>query len=148
MLFRSDPTGVLQTLAPVGSGVASHSNLQETESPSGSFPDAPRSRLTSLPAPSTARAQESASAEPTLSAPMSEDAPALHEDPGPARADPDEVSNALARADQDGVSQIPALVGSGNPSNANPQEMELSSTKIISTPQPAVEISGHADPSE
>ena len=71
---------------------------------------------------------------------MSEDAPALQEDPGPARADPDEVSDAL--------SEIPAPVGSGDPSNANPQEMELSSTKITSIPQPAVAIPGQADPSE
>ena len=106
------------------------------------------SPLTSLPAPSTARAVGSASPEPTLSPPMPENAPALQENPGPARADPDEVSNALARADQHGVSQIPALVGSGDPSNANPQETELSSTKIPSIPQPAVQLSGKENPSE
>ena len=143
---RADPDEVSATPAPVGLAGTSPTNPQETESPSGSFLDA--SQLTSSPAPSTARAKESASAEPTLSAPMSEDAPAPQEDAGPARADPDEVSEALARPNQDGVSATPALVGSGGPSNANPQETESSSTKIPSIPQPAVEISGHADPSE
>ena len=85
-------------------------------------PDPEALPLTSFPAPSTAPIHESDSADPTLSAPMSEDVPALQEDPGPARADPDEVSEALARPDQDGVSATPALVGSGDPSNANPQE--------------------------
>ena len=129
-----DSDVVSKTPASVGSGGTSNTNPQETEAPSGSFPGAPR--LTSLPAPSTARAPESAPAEPTLSAPMSEDVPALPEDPGPACADPDEVS------------ATPAQVGSGGTSNTNPQEMELSSTKITSIPQPAVEISGHADPSD
>ena len=143
---RADPDEVSATPAQVGSGSTSNTNPQDTESPSGSFPDAPR--LTSLPAPSTARAQESASAEPTLSAPMSEDAPALQEDPGPACADPDEVSEALARPDQDGVSETPALVGSVVTSNANPQETELSSPKVPSIPQPSVKLPCHANPSE
>ena len=79
---------------------------------------------------------------------MSEDAPVLQEDPGPARADPDEVSETPAHADEDGVSETHAPVGSGGTSDANLQETELSSTKIPSIPQPAIEISGHADPSE
>ena len=128
------------------SGAQSSSEASSSARLEVSHPEA--SPLTSFPAPSTAQIQETASVERTQGVPRAEDTRAIQEDSGYARADPDEVSNALARADQDGVSQIPALVGSGNPSNANPQEMELSSTKIISTPQPAVEISGHADPSE
>ena len=107
---RADPDEVSATPAHVGSGGTSDTNPQETESPPGSFPDA--SRLTSFPAPSTASAQESASAEPTLSAPMSEDVPALQEDPGLARASPDEVS------------KTPASVGSGGTSNSNLQETQ------------------------
>ena len=134
---HTDPDEVSATPAQAGSGSTSNTNPQETESPSGSFPDASRSRLTSLPAPSTARAPKSAPAEPTLSAPMSEDAPALHEDPGPARADPDEVS------------ETPAPVGSGVTSNANPQETESPSTEVSLTPQCAVEHSSSiADISE
>ena len=106
------------------------------------------SPLTFLSAPWTAQIQETASVERTQSVPRAEDTPTPQEDSSSARADPDEVSEALARPDQDGVSATPALVGSGGPSNANPQEMELSSTKITSIPQPAVEISDHADPSE
>ena len=77
---------------------------------------------------------------------MSEDAPQA--DPGLAWIDSGEVSETPAHADEDGVSETPALVGSGGTYNANPQETELSSTKIPSIPQPAIEISGHADPSE
>ena len=145
---RADPDEVSAKPAQAGSGSTSNTNPQETESPSGSFLDASRSRLTSLPVPSTARAPESAPEKSTLSAPMSEDAPALQEDPGPARADPDEVSEALARPDQDGVSETPALVGSVVTSNANPQETELSSPKVPSIPQPSVKLPCHANPSE
>ena len=131
---RADPDDVSETPAPVGFSGTSDANLQETESSSGSFPDAPR--LTSLPAPSTARAQESAPAEPTLSAPMSEDAPALQEDPGPARADPDEVS------------ETPS-VGSGGTSDTNLQEMQSRSTEISPIRPSAVELSSSlADTSE
>ena len=115
---RADPDEVSATPAQVGSGGTSNTNPQETESPLGSFLDA--SQLTSSPAPSTARAPESAPAEPTLSAPMSrsEDAPALLEDPVPARADPDEVS------------ETPARVSSGGTSKTNPQETESPSTEV------------------
>ena len=113
---RANPDEVSATPAPVGFSGASYANPQETESPSGSFPDAPR--LTSLHAPSTACAQKSASAEPTLSAPMSEDAPGLHENPGPARAAPDEVC------------ETPARVSSGGTSYTNPQETESPLTEV------------------
>ena len=133
---RADPDEVSATPAQVGSGGTSNANPQETESPSGSFPDAPR--LTSLPAPSTACAQESASAEPTLSAPMSEDAPALQEDPGSARADPDEVSETPARV---------GLCGTSN--DVNPQETESPSTEISPILPSAIELSSSiADTSE
>ena len=133
---RADPDEVSETPAPVAFSGTSDVNPQETESPSGSIPDAPR--LTSLPAPSTARAQESAPAEPTLSAPMSEDAPALQEDPGPARADPDEVS------------ETPAPVGSGVSSNSNPQETQSLLTEVSPILPSAVEHSSSslADTSE
>ena len=49
---------------------------------------------------------------------MSENAPALREDPGPARADPDEVS------------ETPARVSSGGTSKTNPQETESPSTEV------------------
>ena len=113
---RADPDEVSATPAPVGFSGASDANPQETESPSGSFPDAPR--LTSLPAPSTARAQESASVERTQGVPRAEDTPALQEDPGPACADLDEVS------------ETPASVGSGGTSKTNPQETESPSTEV------------------
>ena len=111
-------------------------------------PDPEALPLTSFPAPSTAPIHESDSAEPTQSAPMSEDAPVLQEDPGPARADPDEVSETPAHADEDGVSETHAPVGSGGTSDANLQETEWSSTEIPSLSQPAIQHSGHADPSE
>ena len=142
----ADPDEVSETPAQVGSGSISNTNPQETESPSGSFPDVPR--LTSLLAPSTPQIQESASVERTQGVPRAEDTPALQEDPGPACADPDEVSEALARPDQDGVSETPALVGSVVTSNANPQETELSSPKVPSIPQPSVKLPCHANPSE
>ena len=49
---------------------------------------------------------------------MSEDAPALQEDPGPARPDQDEVS------------ETPARVSSGGTSKTNPQETESPSTEV------------------
>ena len=112
--------------------------------PEGSCAEA--SPLASFAAPSTNPIQDSASVELTPSTPMSEDAPQA--DPGLAWIDSGEVSETPAHADEDGVSETPALVGSGGTYNANPQETELSSTKIPSIPQPAIEISGHADPSE
>ena len=128
------------------SSAQSSSKASNSDRPEESFPDA--SRLTSLPAPSTNLIQEPTSVELTPSAPMSEDAPASQADPGPAQIDSGEVSETPAHPDEAGVSETPPLVGSGGPSNANPQETELSSTKIPSIPEPAVEISGHADPSE
>ena len=71
------------------------------------------------------------------SAPMSEDAPALQEDPGPSRADPDEVS------------ETPAPVGSGGTSKTNPQETESPSTEVSPIRLSAVEHSASiADTSE
>ena len=145
---RADPDEVSETPAQVRSGGTSDTNPQETESPSGSFLAASRSRLTSLPAPSTARAEESASAEPTLRAPMSEDTRTPQADPGPAQTDSDEVSETFARPNQDRVSETPALVGSGGTSDADPQETELFSTEIPSLPRHPVQLYGHADPSE
>ena len=111
-------------------------------------PDPEALPLTSFPAPSTAPIHESDSAEPTQSAPMSEDALAPQADPAPVQIDSGEVSETPAHPDEDGVSETPPLVSSGGTSDANPQETELSSTEIPSIPQPAIEISGHADPSE
>ena len=104
--------------------------------------------LTSFHAPPTTTIQDSASVELTPCAPMSEDAPPPPADPGSARIDSGEVSETPAHADEDGVSETHAPVRSGGTSDANPQETELSSTEIPSLSRPAVQISGHADPSE
>ena len=110
------------------SSAQSSSEASNSDRPEGSFPDA--SRLVSLPAPSTARIQESASVEPSPSAPMSEDAPALQENPGPARANPDEVSG------------TPAPVGlCGTSNDVNPQETESPSTEVSPILPSAVEHS-------
>ena len=122
--------------------------LQSASSPrpDGSYSEA--SLRTSFPDPSTARIQESASVERTQGVPRAEDTRAIQEDSGYAQIDLGEVSETLACADTQGVSEAPALVSSGGTSNANPQETELSSTKIPSIPQPAVQLSGKENPSE
>ena len=130
------------------SGAQSSSEASSSARLEVSHPEA--SPLTSFPAPSTPLIQDSASVKVTLCAPMSEDAPTPQADPGPAQSVSGEVSETPGpgRADQDGVSETPALVGSGGTSDANPQEAQLSWTKIPSIPQPAIKISSHADPSE
>ena len=117
---------------------ASHAVLSAQSTSSArlevSLPEA--SPLTSFHAPPTTTIQDPASVELTPSSPMSEDPPAPQADPGPAQIYSGEVS------------ETPAPVGSGGPSNANPQKTELSSTEIPSLPWHAVQISGHPDPSE
>ena len=105
-------------------------SAQSTSSarPEGSYPEV--LPLTSFPAPSSTPIQEFAFEEPTPSAPRSEDSPAPQEDPFPARANPDEVS------------ETPAPVGlCGTSNDVNPQETESSSTVVSLTPQCAVEHS-------
>ena len=130
---------------------ASHAipSAQSTSSAPGESSSTKGSLLTSkFHAPPTATIQYSASVEFTLSTPMSEDAPTPQADPGPAQIGSGEVSETPAHADEDGVSETHAPVGSGGTSDANPQETELSSTGIPSLSRPAVQIFGHADPSE
>ena len=140
--------------ASVAADTATHrasatiTSVETTDSarPEVSRPEA--SPLTSFPAPSTAQIQETASVERTQGVPRAEDTRAIQEDSGSAQIDLGEVSETLACADTQGVSEAPALVSSGGTSNANPQETELSSTKIPSIPQPAVQLSGKENPSE